>query len=197
MNRLGRLGAMIIILLLAGCGRQVPALYRFADLPARGTCRVALLPLVDKGGYPRGAEILSRVLLSELVTSGHFQVVREGDVLELYRQLLLYPNRQPNQEQLRIIGGRLGVGLFIGGDILEMREVKSTPAPETGLTMILRIYDGSSGRLLWTTYHRRRGSRYQKVLHFGRINTITGLARQMTREVVRLWRDGGMQPCTR
>ncbi len=198
MAHLCRQGAvLLLLLLLAGCGRQVPTLYRFADLPARGTCRVALLPLVDKGDYPRGAAILSRVLFSELVASGHFRLVRQGDILDLYRQLLIYPDRQPNQEQLRIIGGRLGVGLFVGGDILEMRQVKAAIAPETELTMILRIYDGGSGRLLWTTYHRRRGSYYREVLHFGRINTITGLARQMAREVVGLWLGEGMTPCAR
>ncbi len=197
MDRLCRVWAVLFFLLLAGCGRQEPTLYRFADLPARGTCRIALLPLVDKGDYPRGAAILSKVLLSELVSSGHFQVVQEGDILDLYRQLLIYPDRQPNQEQLRIIGGRLGIGLFIGGDILEMRQVKGAIAPETSLTMILRVYDGASGRLLWTTYHRRRGSSYQEVLHFGRVNTITGLARRMAHEVVELWLEKGMEPCTR
>ncbi|HEB51211.1 MAG TPA: hypothetical protein ENI89_11450 [Desulfobulbus sp.] len=199
MDRFCRVWAVLLVLLLAGCARQVPTLYRFADLPARGSCRIALLPLVDKGSYPRGATILSKVLRSELVSSGHFRVVQEGDILDLYRQLLLYPNRQPNQEQLRIIGGRLGIGLFVGGDILEMRQgqAKGGIAPDTDLTMILRIYDGGTGRLLWSTYHRRQGSHYQKVLHFGRINTVTGLARQMAREVIGLWLEEGMEPCAR
>ena len=197
MDHACRCWIVISFLLLAGCGRQVPTLYRFADLPAEDTCRIALLPLVDRGNYPRGATILYKILLTELVAAGHFKVVQEGDVLDLYQQLLIYPNRQPTQEQLSIIGGRLGVGLFVGGDILEMQQQKSSFATETDLTFVLRIFDGRSGRMLWTTYHRRRGDYYQKVLHFGRINTITGLARKMVEEVIDLWLEEGMVPCAR
>ena len=158
---------------------------------------MAVLPFIDKGSYPRGAAILYMVFVSELVASGKFQVVLEGDILDLYKQLMIYPNAQPNQEQLEVIGGRLGAVLFVGGDILKMQQRKSRNTMETDLTFILRIYDGVSGRVLWETYHRRQGDYYQKVLHFGRINTITGLARQMSREVIDLWLEKGMKPCPR
>jgi len=188
---------VILWVLLAGCAREVPKLYDFADLPEKGACRMAVLPFVDKGSYPRGAAILYKVFVSELVASGKFQVVLEGDILDLYKQLMIYPNAQPNQEQLEVIGGRLGAVLFVGGDILKMQQRKSRNTMETDLTFILRIYDGVSGRVLWETYHRRQGDYYQKVLHFGRINTITGLARQMSREVIDLWLEKGMKPCPR
>lgn len=186
---------VILWVLLAGCAREVPKLYDFAGLPEKGTCRIAVLPFIDKGSYPRGAVILYKVFVSELVASGNFKVVLEGDIRELYKQLMIYPNAQPNQEQLEVIGGRLGAVLFIGGDILKMQQRKSRNTMETDLTFILRIYDGISGRVLWETYHRRQGDYYQKVLHFGRINTITGLARQMSREVIDLWFEKGMTPC--
>ncbi len=187
----------MLLLLPAACAREVPTLYEFADLPENGACRIAVLPFVDKGSYPRGAAILSKVFVSELVASGKFKVVLEGDILDLYKQLMIYPNAQPNQEQLQIIGGRLGVVLFIGGDIVKMQQQKNRKTMETDLTFILRVYDGTDGRMLWETYHRRRGDYYQKVLHFGRINTITGLARQMSREVISLWLEKGMAPCPR
>ncbi len=188
---------VILWLLLAGCAREVPKLYDFAGLPEKGACRIAVLPFIDKGTYPRGAVILYKVFVSELVASGNFKVVLEGDIRDLYKQLMIYPNAQPNQEQLEVIGGRLGAVLFIGGDILKMQQRKSRNTMETDLTFILRIYDGVSGRVLWETYHRRQGDYYQKVLHFGRINTITGLARQMSREVIDLWLEKGMTPCPR
>lgn len=197
MSRLRGIAIVIVFIFLAGCAREVPRLYEFADLPENGACKIAVLPLVDKGSYPRGASIVYKVLVAELVASGHFQVVLEGDILELYKQLMIYPNVQPDQEQLKILGGRLGATLFIGGDILKMQERENRNIVETDLTFILRMYDAADGRMLWETYHRRRGDDYQKLLHFGRINTITGLARQMTREVIRLWLENGMIPCSR
>jgi len=188
---------ILIFFVLAGCAREVPKLYEFAALPEKASCRIAVLPLVDKGNYPRGAAIFYKVFVSELVASGHFQVVQEGDILDLYRQLMIYPNVQPDQEQLKVIGGRLGVVLFIGGDILKMQELHNRNIMETDLTFILRMYDGADGGILWETYHRRQGDYYRKVLHFGRINTITGLARQMSQEVISLWLEKGMMPCSR
>jgi polysaccharide biosynthesis protein PelC len=186
----------LILFLLGGCARQVPILMKIAPLPARGNCKIGVLPFLDKSSYPQGGAIFNKVFLSELVTAGHFQVFPEGDILELYKQLLIYPNQQPNREQLKIIGGRLNPDLFVGGTIEKMSENESGNFMETELTLILKLYDGSSGQLLWTTYHRRRGSEYQQFMHLGRLNSITGLACQMSQEIITNWLKQGMTPCT-
>ncbi|MDW7772479.1 MAG: hypothetical protein SCH71_06255 [Desulfobulbaceae bacterium] len=189
-----RILLILVMLALPGCGK-VPMVHEFASMPGDAACRVALLPLIDKSTYPRGAAVFYKILLSELIASGHFQVVEEGDVLELYRQFKIYPNVQPSSEQLKMIGGRLGTTLFVGGDILRMEEHKTGGFLESNLTVVLRLYEGQSGTQIWTTYHRRRGSDYQQVLHFGRINTLTSLAKEMSREIINLWLEKGMKTC--
>jgi len=187
--------AVLILLVLAGCARKVPSVEEFYAMPAKAACRVTLLPMIDKSSFPRGSVVFYKIFLAELVASGHFQVVEEGDVLELYRQFRMYPNRQPSSEQLKMLSGRLGTTLFVGGDVLEMEENKAGEFIDTKLTIVLQLYDGNTGRKIWTTYHRRRGSDYQQVLHFGRINTVTSLARQVSREIINLWFEKGMTPC--
>ncbi|NOX80612.1 MAG: hypothetical protein GXP57_05920 [Deltaproteobacteria bacterium] len=164
-------------------------------LPGNSTCRVAVLPFLERGGYPRGAELFYKVFSAELVSAAAFQLVQEGDILDLYRQLTIFPSQEPNLEQLRIIGSRLGVQLFIGGDILKMVERRSGGEVVTELTVVLRLYDGRTGKLLWETYHKRCGRDYRTVMHFGRINTITGLARRMSKEIINLWLEQGMNKC--
>ncbi len=173
----------------------MPVLQTFSNPPEMATCRIAILPFTDQGTYPEGAEIFYKIFFAELVSSGHFTVVPEGDIRDLYKQLKMYPNRQPKQDQLEIIGGRLRATIFIGGDILFMKEENDGAAKKTKLTVVLRLYDAGTGKIFWATYHRRRGLEYHQVLHFGRINTITTLARQMAVEIIDLWRENGLQPC--
>ncbi len=192
-----RIAVFFPLLLLVACSAATPKLDKMRPLPANFTCRVAVLPFLDRGGYPRGAELFYKVFSAELVSAAAFQLVQEGDVLNLYRQLTIYPSQEPTLEQLRIIGSRLGVQLFIGGDILRMVERRSGREVVTELTVVLRLYDGRTGKLLWETYHKRRGKDYLTVMHFGRINTITGLAQRMSKEIINLWLKQGMNQCAK
>ena len=180
---------------LTGCSRKMPVLQKFSSPPEQAACKIAILPFTDQGSYPEGSEIFYKIFFTELVSSGHFTVIPEGNVRDLYKQLKMYPNRQPRQDQLEIIGGRLGATLFIGGDILSMKEESDGTRKKTQLTVVLHLYDARTGKIFWATYHRRQGHEYHQVLHFGRINTITTLARQMADEIIDLWRENGLQSC--
>ena len=189
--------ALFVLFFLSGCSATSPGLNKIAPLPGDFSCRVAVVPFIDHGQYPRGAQLFHAVFSSELVSSAAFRLVQEGDLFDIYRQFCIYPTREPDQEQLRMIGSRLGVQIFIGGEILRMIEKKNGRDIVTEMTVALRIYDGKSGKILWNTYHKRRGTDYQIVLHFGKINTITGLARNVSKEIIKLWLDQGMAQCSK
>jgi hypothetical protein len=182
--------------ILAGCADDVPRLHKMGALPADASCSVAILPFVDRGHFPNGANLLYKVMTSELVSSDKIKLVNEGDILKVYQQLNIFPTRMPDQEQMKIISNRLGVKLFIAGDILRMAERPSGRQVNTELTVIVRMYEGPTGNLVWGTYHKRRGLDYRKILHFGRINTITGLTRQVVDEILELWFEEGMTACS-
>ncbi len=187
---------ILFLLPLVACSRQAPVLKKLAPLPAQGGCKIAVLPFLNTSSYPQGGAIFNKVFLSELVSTDRFQVLHEGDILELYQQLLIYPNQQPNREQLKIIGGRLNPDLFVGGSIQKMSEKGRGDYVDTELTLVLQLYDGRSGQLLWITYHRRHGSEYQQIMHLGRINSITGLSHHMSQEIITNWFKQGMTSCT-
>lgn len=188
---------MIILLsALCGCATKVPMVEELTSMPEDAACRVVLLPLIDKSNFPQGGSLMYKVLLAELVASGQFQVVDQGDVTKLYQQFRIYPNSMPTGDQLQMIGGRLSATLFIGGDILKMKEMNKGNFVETELTFVLQMYDGSTGRDIWTTYHHRQGTDYKTILHFGQVNTITNLAQKMFQEIINLWIEKGIAPCT-
>lgn len=188
-------GLLFLVLLAMGCSTEVPVLQKLAPLPEQGSCKIAVLPFINESSYAQGGAIIGQIFLSQLVATGHFEVFQEGDILELYRQLQLYPNRLPDQEQLEMLGGRLGPDLFVGGVLQTMYQRKKGNDINTELTFSLQVYDGRTGQILWTTYHRRLGSEYQQLMHLGRINSITALASRMSKEIISDWLTQGMPTC--
>lgn len=186
----------IAAILVAGCSAY-PRMEVMAPLPEGQHCRVAILPFSYHGTFPRGENVMYKAFFAELAAVPGFDVVAEGDVQQLYKQLRLFPKDQPNEQQLRILAQRLGATILVTGEILRMAEVDSGGEVDTEMTVVLNLYGGESGKLLWTTYHRRSGEEYRNVLHYGRVNSLSGLARRMSNEIIKLWIDNGMKQCTR
>lgn len=187
--------AAALFLLLTGCAEKYPRLEVIAPLPDGPSCRVAILPFAYQGDFPRGENILYKAVVAEMAAVPGFDVVAEGDVLQLYNQFRLFPKDQPNEEQLLLLAQRLGAETLVLGNILRMVEMDSGGEVSTELTLVLNLHAGDSGKLLWSTYHKRRGEDYRNVLHYGRVNSMSGLARRMTNEIITIWIENGMKQC--
>ncbi|MHB8790710.1 MAG: hypothetical protein ACYDBT_12605 [Desulfobulbaceae bacterium] len=181
--------------LLAGCAGSFPRLEVLDSLPDTPHCRVAVLPFVYQGDFPRGENIVYKAFVAEMAAVSGVDVVSEGDVLQMYKQFQLFPKNLPNKDQLRAMAQRLRAETVVTGEILRMNEVEADVV-NTELTLVINLYAGESGKLLWTTYHRRRGEEYRNVLHYGRVNSMSGLARRMSSEILTLWIENGMKQCT-
>ena len=127
---------------------------------------------------------------------GDHRVVQDGDVFRIYQQLHILPGEAPTLEQLRIIADRVDAQLLITGTVMEMQAApgqRGTVNPR--LVVEIQIRDGRSGETLWTAFHRRQGTDYQKTMHFGTIHTISGLSRQVAEEIINLWYEKGFARC--
>lgn len=186
---------IIFLTILTGCSMQLPAVRKLAEFEANSSCKIGVLPFTNESSYPQGEKIAKKIFLSEMANTGGFRVLQEGDVEDIYRQFSLYPNQKPTAEQIKMIGGRLNASLLIGGTVQQMSERYSSNSTATEMTLLLQIFDGANGQYLWTTYHHRRGSDYQNILHLGSLHTITGLLTKMSEEIIIEWKKQGMTPC--
>lgn len=184
-----------LCILIAGCGMSKPRLSKLSSLLDGGSCQVALFPFLNESKYPQGDLVLYRMFASELVRSGKFQVAPEGETRKIFRQMGVLPNSLLDIEQTLIAADRLGAELVVSGTIFEMDEDIRYKMVVPSLTFSITIYEAATGRILWTTYHKRRGDDYRRVMHFGMISTLSALARQMSEEVVNLWIEEGLGNC--
>jgi len=187
--------AGLVFLLLPACGPKVPALHMLAPLPHEQTCRIAVIPFMNETDYPQAGAIVYRVFMAELVRSGRFDVVRQGDIRDLFHDLRIWPGQQPRIEQMKILGDRLGAKIVITGTVVEMTEVANAGIVNPTLAVSLNIVETDPVHLLWCTYHRREGEQYRKVMHFGVVNTVTSLAQLVSQEVLELWLKEGLRGC--
>ncbi|MBU0481023.1 MAG: hypothetical protein KKG47_07975 [Proteobacteria bacterium] len=169
---------------------------KMAPLPDDGLiCRVAVLPFANEASYSQADNIFGRVFVSELINTG-FLLSQEGDVRKILKQMMVIPGLMPSVEQLRAIADRLGVQVIVIGSVVEMRDKdRYGQKLDPSAAVILRIIEADSGRTLWTTYARREGKEYRKVMHFGLINSVTALSEKMAAEIIETWFEGGVKKC--
>ena len=185
----------LALLSLSACGPKLPTLHKLTSLPQEKTCRIAVLPFLNQTGYPEANAIFYRIFLAELVQSGRFDIVQEGDVRDVFHHLRVWPGHEPQKEQMKILGDRLGVKIVIAGTVVEMAEVPEAKIINPTLAVSLKILDTESSQTIWCTFHRREGGQYRKVMHFGVVNTVTGLAHRVSQEILELWFKEGLKGC--
>jgi hypothetical protein len=179
------------------CSQKNASIEQIAPLP-ENICRVAVLPFLNQSGYRDGDILFYRVFDSEISRSGNFEIVPEGDIRRAFRQVRLTPGaKQPNYDQLRIMGDYLNADVLIAGNILQMEELTRSNESIPYITVRLELLDAKTGKTIWSIYHVRNGSQFRKVMHFGVINTVTQLAKQMTNEIMLQWSSKGfIAQCT-
>ena len=184
---------LVCLNILSGCAARNGPVFHILWKPGgdRG-CRVAVMPFQYTGRYPQGGLIFYKVFSTELQLAGDLWMIQEGDVARMFQDLLIFPGEKPDFGQLQTIASRLNADYLVGGTIYEM---SATGSKGPHITVYLQVYDGETGRVLWDTYHTRYGADYKKVMHFGDINTMMRLMRQVSKEIVELWFEKGFSQC--
>lgn len=193
---------LLLALSIGGCsarlpaGQQLPLHRQMMAMPAGPVCRVAVLPFLNDSDYPLADAIFAKVFAAQLNSAGNYLFAQEGDVLKIYQQLRILPGEAPTPEQLQLVASRLDSQLLITGTVIEMRE---NPGLGGGINPVLAVdvllRDGKSSEPLWGAYHRRQGVDYRTAMHFGTIQTVTGLSRQVAEEIINLWFKKGLPRC--
>ncbi|NPA25035.1 MAG: hypothetical protein GXO34_04325 [Deltaproteobacteria bacterium] len=185
---------LFFLFLPGGCGsRPEPITKTLTTGPPARICRVAILPFTCNNGDPRLGLKAERIFFSELVQAHLFQVLPEGDIeLFFYRNRIL-PETAPGTDELRAMREQLGIDAVITGRINTIEH--SHIGPGYLISLELDLVDTVNGEKIAATFLRRRGTDYQKVLHFGLITTVSGLLQQMARDIFQQWRLQGYGGC--
>jgi len=190
--------AVLLLVLAAGCAgvqERRPYVQEFTAEPYGRVCSIAVLPFTNKSRFDQGGRVVQRMFTSELVAGGNWRVALEGDVRKIYRQLHLRPWERPTPEQIKVIASWLGVERLVGGTVVEMEEKLGRNFVSPVLEVELVVFDGATGRVTFSTIYRKSGEDYRTMMHFGLVNSVTGLIKKMAEEILATWRQKGFVPC--
>ena len=179
---------LLCILALTGCSGRFPKV-ELLHRPSGPLCKVAVLPLKDETGNPVVSRMIYRLLISRLIQDTDLEVVEEGAVRSFMIYEHIIPGSPFNLELLKLLRRKTGAQAVIGGRIFNVTKKSG----EIRLSIYIWVKDTHTGSMLWSAYHSRTGSEYTKLLHFGRVSTISHLADKMIYEILEKLKKRGFR----
>jgi len=159
-------------------------------------CRVVLLPFVNESRSEQLDVQAYRVFLAEVVKSGIFTVIPEGDIKDFFYRNRIGQQTIWDRKLIAILSQQLDVD---GAIVVFIRDSNlargSYGSKQTFISLQVELHDARSGKLILSSFLRRRGSDYTKVLHFGVVDTVSGLLQRMFREIIEKWEEEGVSGC--
>ena len=147
--------ALLTALALAGCGGTPRYVHPSADLG--GVKTVAVLPFETLVQDKLAGERVQKILFTELLLSGGFEVTEPGQVLQALRRAQVDP-ASLTPDDIKRLGKELKVQALFLGSILEYDDGRgsgSVPAPRVKLQ--LRMVDTETATTLWSAMPSRSG----------------------------------------
>jgi hypothetical protein len=178
----------------AGSGK---AITRIAGGQLRSRmCRIVLLPFVNESRSQQLDIQAYRIFLAEIVESGIFAVTPEGDLKDFFYRNRISPQTIWDRKLIATLSQQLDVDGALVVYIRDSNLVRgSDGSKQTFISLQVELHDARSGKLILSSFLRRRGSDYTKVLHFGVVDTVSGLLQRMAREIIEIWEEEGVSGC--
>lgn len=188
--------AAAVVLMLAGCASNqapVPA----AALPvAAPPVPVAVLPLEDLSGQVGSAEKLTRMVFTELVARGGWEVTDPGQVDGAMVAARIRSTGSLSREQVRTVSDTLGVRWLLTGAALEFGHVRTPDGEVPSVGLSLRLIDGRSGKVMWADQRFHSGDDRETVFGMGRQSDPQALAQTTVAELLAGLRPPGADSTT-
>lgn len=140
---------LLALLSLSGCG--APQYFVHSSYDFSNVKKVAVLPLENLSQDQLAGERVRKALIAELLATGMVEVVEPGQVNRSLNQLNLQSVSAISLEDLKKVGGSLGVQLlFLGSlDVYDRINVGGGVFPD--VTISLRAVDVATGTIVWSS----------------------------------------------
>jgi hypothetical protein len=155
-----------------------------ASTSAAAAETAALLPVRRAARRPEVEQQVERALVVEL--AARVELADADRTRDALRRRRLRSPDGADAEALRAVAAELEARWLIAAAV---HEAPVGPAPE--LTLSARLYDGASGRLVWTGFVGANGLDGERLLGIGRLDTYDQLAEHAVAELLAPLATGG------
>jgi curli biogenesis system outer membrane secretion channel CsgG len=183
---LGRYMTIVLLALGLACG-PAPRTYLSDDITALKGYRVALLPLDNLSAVDGASTKIDEILLVELLHLGLFDVVDPGQVEKVLMELRIRRTSELTREEITALSEKINIRALITGSVLEYgsKESRSSGgASVPTVSVVLRMIEAASGRILWAASHSRTGDDAEKVFGVGRVRNQSKLSKTLIKDML-------------
>lgn len=188
---------VMLFFITVSCSSSQRAITRVAGGKLRAqVCRVVLLPFVNESRSQKLDIQAYRIFMAEIVKSGIFKVVPEGDLRHFLYRNRITTDAIWDKELVASLSRQLEVD---GALVVYIRDsnlsLGSYGSKDSFVSLQVELHDARTGRLLLSSFLRRSGVEYTKMLHFGVVDTVSGLLQKMAQEIIEVWSEEDISGC--
>jgi len=119
--------------------------------------KVAVLPLENLSNDTQSGERATRLLITELLSSGAVDVVEPGELRAAVQKLKMNPTT-PTSAQVVALGKELQVQAVIIGSVAQSDKLRAGSVLVPVVTLDIHMLETETGRPVWAATHTEKGS---------------------------------------
>jgi TolB-like protein len=173
----------LLLFVFLSCGHP-PRIYMRPQTDLSGFKKIAVLPFDNLSGEEDAGEKITEIFTVELLRMGSFSVAEPGRVKKAVMEKRIRTTRDMDIEAIKWLGESLEVDLILAGSVLDFSVEESANKKVPMVTVISRLVQAESGVTVWTGYQSRQGDDKESLFGWGRITSLSELARLAVSEML-------------
>jgi TolB-like protein len=169
-----------LLLLLTGCHATMTQ-YTHPNMDLGALKTVAVLPFENLTQERNAGDKVQKVLTTELLALGTFDVVEPGAVAKVLRGERVETPEGLAPADLKRIGEQLKAEALFSGTVVDFADNRSGSTPSPEVTIQLRLVETQSGVTVWSVSKTRSGASTSARLFGIGGETLTEAARSLIR----------------
>ena len=146
---------VLILLCVGACAGSVK--YRDPNMDFGSIQKVAVLPFANLSRDEKAADRVRDVYTNMLMATGGLYLLPPGEVARGLSRAQLADRSAPSEEEIKRLGGILGVDAVMTGVVKEYGEVRSGSVSSNLVSMSLRMFEVKTGKVVWSASSTKGG----------------------------------------
>ncbi len=176
---------VLLLFTMIGCRGSGQTSYHISnDVDFSFIKNVAVLPLENLSHEQTAGEMISRLVINELLASGLVNVVVPGEVTSAVTDLGIKKFRSLDRQQIKELGRALRVQGIVMGSVDQYGFTSSGSNSVPEVTVSLMMADAGTGDIIWSVTERKGGEGFFS-RHFGATSqTLSKISLHAVRDAI-------------
>jgi len=147
--------AVLLLLCVGACAGSVK--YRDPNMDFGSIQKVAVLPFANLTRDEKAADRVRDVYMNMLMATGGIYLLPPGEVARGISRAQLTDRTTPSEEEIKRLGGVLGVDAVMTGVVKEYGEVRSGSVSSNLISLSLQMFEVKTGKVVWSASSTKGG----------------------------------------